>query len=189
MRKWRIEDSEELYNITGWGTSYFGINEKGHVKDGVAVDLKELVDELQLRDVTAPMLLRFPDILDNRIEKISCCFQKAAEEYGYKGENFIIYPIKANQMRPVVEEMITHGKKFNLGLEAGSKPELHAVIGLNTDPDSLVVCNGYKDEDFIELALLTQKMGKAPISASASSWPPAAAASGKKAEATPASSD
>ena len=127
MRKWRIEDSEELYNITGWGTSYFGINEKGHVvvtprKDGVEVDLKELVDELQLRDVTAPMLVRFPDILDNRIEKVSCCFQKAAEEYGYKGENFIIYPIKVNQMRPVVEEMINHGKKFNLGLEAGSKP-------------------------------------------------------------------
>ena len=165
MRKWRIEDSEELYNITGWGTSYFGINEKGHVyvtprKDGVAVDLKELVDELQLRDVTAPMLLRFPDILDNRIEKISCCFKQAAQEYGYKGENFIIYPIKVNQMRPVVEEMITHGKKFNLGLEAGSKPELHAVIGVNTDPESLVVCNGYKDESFIELALLTQKMGK-----------------------------
>ena len=165
MRKWRIEDSEELYNITGWGTSYFSINEKGHVvvtprKDGVAVDLKELVDELQLRDVTAPMLVRFPDILDNRIEKVSCCFEKAAEEYGYKGENFIIYPIKVNQIRPVVEEMINHGKKFNLGLEAGSKPELHAVIGVNTDPDSLVVCNGYKDESFIELALLAQKMGK-----------------------------
>lgn len=165
MRKWRIEDSEELYNITGWGTSYFGINEKGHVvvtprKDGVEVDLKELVDELQLRDVTAPMLVRFPDILDNRIEKVSCCFHKAADEYGYKGENFIIYPIKVNQMRPVVEEMINHGKKFNLGLEAGSKPELHAVIAVNTDPDSLVVCNGYKDESFIELALLAQKMGK-----------------------------
>ena len=165
MRKWRIEDSEELYNVTGWGTSYFGINDKGHVvvtprKDGVAVDLKELVDELQLRDVAAPVLVRFPDILDNRIEKVSCCFKKAAEEYGYKGENFIIYPIKVNQMRPVVEEMINHGKKFNLGLEAGSKPELHAVIGVNTDPDSLVVCNGYKDESFIELALLAQKMGK-----------------------------
>ena len=98
MRKWRIEDSEELYNITGWGTSYFGINDKGHVvvtprKDGVGVDLKDLVDELQLRDVTAPMLVRFPDILDNRIEKISCCFRQAAEEYGYKAENFIIYPI------------------------------------------------------------------------------------------------
>ena len=165
MRKWRIEDSEELYNITGWGTSYFSINDKGHVvvtprKDGVAVDLKELVDELQLRDVASPMLLRFPDILDNRIEKMSSCFKQAAEEYGYKAQNFIIYPIKVNQMRPVVEEIISHGKKFNLGLEAGSKPELHAVIAVNTDSDSLIVCNGYKDESYIELALLAQKMGK-----------------------------
>ena len=126
----------------------------------MAVDLKELVDELQLRDVTAPMLVRFPDILDNRIEKISNCFQQAADEYGYKAQNFIIYPIKVNQMRPVVEEIISHGKKFNLGLEAGSKPELHAVIAINTDSDSLIVCNGYKDESYIELALLAQKMGK-----------------------------
>ena len=165
MRKWRIEDSEELYNITGWGTSYFGINDKGHVvvtprKDGAGVDLRELVDELQLRDVEAPVLIRFPDILDNRIEKMSSCFKQAAEEYGYKAENFIIYPIKVNQMRPVVEEIISHGKKFNLGLEAGSKPELHAVIAVNTDSDSLIVCNGYKDESYIELALLAQKMGK-----------------------------
>ena len=147
------------------GTSYFGINDKGHVvvtprKDGVGVDLKELVDELQLRDVASPMLIRFPDILDNRIEKMSSCFKQAAEEYGYKAENFIIYPIKVNQMRPVVEEIISHGKKFNLGLEAGSKPELHAVIAVNTDSDSLIVCNGYKDESYIELALLAQKMGK-----------------------------
>ena len=165
MRKWRIEDSEELYNITGWGTSYFGINDKGHVvvtprKNGVGVDLKELVDELQLRDVAAPMLIRFPDILDNRIEKTSSCFRQAAEEYGYKAQNFIIYPIKVNQMRPVVEEIISHGKKFNLGLEAGSKPELHAVIAINSDSDSLIICNGYKDESYIELALLAQKMGK-----------------------------
>ena len=165
MRKWRIEDSEELYNITGWGTSYFSINDAGHVvvtprRDGVTVDLKELVDELQLRDLASPMLLRFPDILDNRIEKMSSCFKQAAEEYGYKAENFIIYPIKVNQMRPVVEEIISHGKKFNLGLEAGSKPELHAVIAVNTDSDSLIVCNGYKDESYIELALLAQKMGK-----------------------------
>ena len=165
MRKWRIEDSEELYNITGWGTSYFSINDAGHVvvtprRDGVTVDLKELVDELQLRDVASPMLLRFPDILDNRIEKMSSCFKQAAEEYGYKAENFIIYPIMVNQMRPVVEEIISHGKKFNLGLEAGSKPELHAVIAVNTDSDSLIVCNGYKDESYIELALLAQKMGK-----------------------------
>lgn len=111
-------------------------------------------------DVASPMLIRFPDILDNRIEKMSSCFKQAAEEYGYKAENFIIYPIKVNQMRPVVEEIISHGKKFNLGLEAGSKPELHAVIAVNTDSDSLIVCNGYKDESYIELALLAQKMGK-----------------------------
>ena len=165
MRKWRIEDSEELYNIKGWGASYFGINDKGHVvvtplKDGVEVDLRELVDELALRDVTAPMLVRFPDILDTRIEKISHCFKRASEEYNYKAQNFIIYPIKVNQMRPVVEEVVSHGKKYNLGLEAGSKPELHAVIATNMDSDSLIICNGYKDESYIELALLAQKMGK-----------------------------
>ena len=165
MRKWRIEDSEELYNITGWGTSYFGINDKGHVvvtprKDGVSVDLKELVDELQLRDVASPMLVRFPDILDNRIEKMSSCFKQAAEEYGYKAENFIIYPIKVNQMRPVVEEIVSHGTKYNIGLEAGSKPELHAVLSIDIDDDAMIICNGYKDENYIELALLAQKMGR-----------------------------
>jgi arginine decarboxylase len=106
------------------------------------------------------MLLRFPDILDNRIEKMASCFKIAAEEYNYKAQNFIIYPIKVNQMRPVVEEIVGHGKKFNIGLEAGSKPELHAVIAINTDNDSLIICNGYKDESYIELALLAQKMGR-----------------------------
>ena len=165
MRKWRIEDSAELYNINGWGINYFSINDKGHVvvtpkKNGVEVDLKELVEELQLRDVSAPMLIRFPDILDSRIEKMASCFKIASEEYLYKAQNFIIYPIKVNQMRPVVEEIVGHGKKFNIGLEAGSKPELHAVIAINTDNDSLIICNGYKDEDYIELALLAQKMGR-----------------------------
>ncbi len=165
MRKWRIEDSSELYNIQGWGVNYFSINDKGHMvvspaKNGVQVDLRELVDELSLRDVSAPMLIRFPDILDNRIEKMAKCFEVAAKEYGYKAQNFIIYPIKVNQMRPVVEEIVNHGKKFNIGLEAGSKPELHAVIAINADSDSLIICNGYKDEDYIELALLAQKMGK-----------------------------
>ncbi|MBN2814334.1 MAG: biosynthetic arginine decarboxylase, partial [Bacteroidales bacterium] len=106
------------------------------------------------------MLIRFPDILDNRIEKMARCFEVAAKEYGYKAQNFIIYPIKVNQMRPVVEEIVSHGKKFNIGLEAGSKPELHAVIAINADSDSLIICNGYKDEDYVELALLAQKMGK-----------------------------
>ncbi|MFZ4456350.1 MAG: biosynthetic arginine decarboxylase [Bacteroidales bacterium] len=165
MRKWRIEDSSELYNVSGWGLDYFSINDKGHVtvspKKGCAsVDLKELIDELQLRDVTSPMLLRFPDILDNRIEKISNCFKVAADEYGYTANNYIIYPIKVNQMRPVVEEIVHHGKKFNIGLEAGSKPELHAVLAIDIDVNSLIICNGYKDETYIELALLAQKMGK-----------------------------
>ena len=165
MRKWRIDDSAELYNIQGWGVNYFSINEKGNVtvsprKDGFEIDLRGLVDELILRDVSAPMLIRFPDILDNRIEKMAKCFEVAAETYKYKAQNFIIYPIKVNQMRPVVEEIVRHGKKFNIGLEAGSKPELHAVIGINADSDSLIICNGYKDEDYVELALLAQKMGK-----------------------------
>ena len=165
MRKWRIEDSAELYNVKGWGRSYFSINDKGHVqvtpKEGfAAVDVKDVLDELQLRDITPPVLLRFPDILDNRIEKISRCFKQAAEEYNYKAQNFIIYPIKVNQVRQVVEEIVSHGKKFNIGLEAGSKPELHAVLALNIADKSVIVCNGYKDENYIELALLAQKMGR-----------------------------
>ncbi|MEG0252856.1 MAG: arginine decarboxylase, partial [Muribaculaceae bacterium] len=94
------------------------------------------------------------------IEKISRCFNQAAEEYDYKAENFIIYPIKVNQMRQVVEEIVSHGKKFNIGLEAGSKPELHAVLAINIAEHSLIICNGYKDENYVELALLAQKMGR-----------------------------
>ena len=165
MRKWRIEDSAELYNITGWGMKYFSINEKGHVvvtpREGcAAVDIKDVLDELQVRDVAAPVLLRFPDILDNRVEKISRCFRQAADEYGYEAKNFIIYPIKVNQMRQVVEEIVSHGKKFNIGLEAGSKPELHAVLATNIAENALIICNGYKDNEYIELALLAQKMGR-----------------------------
>ena len=165
MRRWRIEDSEELYNIQGWGRKYFSINEKGNVavtpREGYAsVDLREVMDELQVRDITSPVLLRFPDILDNRIEKISNCFAVASKEYDYKAQNYIIYPIKVNQMRPVVEEIVTHGEKFNIGLEAGSKPELHAVLATNIKENALIICNGYKDQTYIELALLAQKMGR-----------------------------
>ena len=168
MNKWRVEDSAELYNIGGWGLKYFAVNEAGHVtvtpkQSCVDVDLMEVMQQLQERNVAAPVLLRFPDILDNRIEKISACFKKAAKEYEYQAENFIIYPIKVNQMRQVVEEIVSHGRKRNIGLEAGSKPELHAVLGVKT-PDvsdqSLVICNGYKDKGYIELALLAQKMGR-----------------------------
>ena len=129
----------------------------------VAVDLIDVMDELRARNITSPILLRFPDILDNRIEKISSCFKKAAKEYEYKAENFVIYPIKVNQMRQVVEEIVGHGKKFNIGLEAGSKPELHAVLAINMadiSANSLIICNGYKDKGYVELALLAQKMGR-----------------------------
>ena len=165
MRKWRIEDSTELYNIAGWGLKYFSINDKGHVQVTPApgctpIDIREVMDELKLRDVSAPLLLRFPDILDDRIRKISDCFKRASEEYDFKGDSFVVYPIKVNQMRQVVEEIVSHGNKYNIGLEAGSKPELHAVLGLTSHANSIIVCNGYKDEDYVELALLAQKMGK-----------------------------
>ena len=166
MRKWRTEDSAELYNINGWGNGYFTVNEKGNVevtprkKEGNGVDLGELMRELYLRDVSSPILLRFPEILDNRIEKISNSFKIASKEYEYQAQNYLIYPIKVNQMRQVVEEIVSYGKRFNIGLEAGSKPELHAVLAINTDVNSLIICNGYKDESYIELALLAQKMGK-----------------------------
>ena len=165
MKKWTIEDSKETYNIKGWGVNFFGVNEKGHVyvspkKDNVQVDLKELVDELATAHVSAPMLLRFPDILDTRIQSTAACFEKATTQYDFKGDHYIVFPIKVNQMRPVVEEIISHGAKYNIGLEAGSKPELHAVLAQHMDSDSIVICNGHKDQNYIEMALLAQKMGK-----------------------------
>ncbi|MDE5924953.1 MAG: biosynthetic arginine decarboxylase, partial [Muribaculaceae bacterium] len=168
MRKWRIEDSAEIYNIGGWGLKYFSINDKGNVqvvaRQGFApIDLAEVMADLHQRDVTAPVLLRFPDILDDRIHKITKCFQRAAKEYNFEGSNFVVYPIKVNQMSQVVEEIVSHGNKYNIGLEAGSKPELHAVLGVNAHRNSLIICNGYKDEDYIELALLAQKMGRRVI--------------------------
>lgn len=165
MKKWTIEDSKETYNIKGWGINFFGVNEKGHVyvspkKDNIQVDLKEVVDELETAHVSAPLLLRFPDILDTRIQSTAACFEKATKEYDFKGDHYIVFPIKVNQMRPVVEEIISHGAKYNIGLEAGSKPELHAVLAQHMDSDSIVICNGHKDQNYIEMALLAQKMGK-----------------------------
>ncbi|MFH1050029.1 MAG: biosynthetic arginine decarboxylase [bacterium] len=165
MRKWRVEDSVEIYNVKGWGLDYFSINDKGNVtvspkKGSVAIDLKELVDQLELRDVSFPVLLRFPDILDDRIVSLTNCFENASKEYEFKGQYYAIFPIKVNQVKPVVEEIIKHGSKYNIGLEAGSKSELHAVLATTAAIDALIVCNGYKDETFIELALLAQKMGR-----------------------------
>ena len=153
MKKWTIEDSKEIYNIKGWGVNFFGVNEKGHVyvtpkKNNVQVDLKEVVDELAAAHISAPLLLRFPDILDTRIQSTAACFEKATKEYNFKGDHYIVFPIKVNQMRPVVEEIISHGAKYNIGLEAGSKPELHAVLAQHMDSDSIVICNGHKDQNF-----------------------------------------
>ncbi len=165
MRKWSIEDTNEIYNITGWGGAYFSINSKGNIsvsprQNGQKIDLKEIVDELILRDVSMPVLLRFPDILDDRIETLVKSFNNSATEYNFQGKYYAIYPIKVNQSRPVVEEILRYGTKFNIGLEAGSKPELQAILALSQNPDALIICNGYKDETFIELALLAKKMGK-----------------------------
>ena len=165
MRKWKVDDSIELYNINSWGKDYFSVNDKGNIvvrpkEGGPEIDLRNLIDELQLHDISLPLLLRFPDILNNRISKISKCFDRAAKEYDYKAESYIVYPIKVNQMRPVVEELISHGNNYHVGLEAGSKPELHAVLSLNFDSDSMIICNGYKDESYIKLALLAHKMGR-----------------------------
>lgn len=165
MTRWTIDDSNELYNISGWGKDYFSINKKGNIvvhtgTNKVDIDLKELIDELQIRDVTTPVLLRFPEILDDRIESMTNCFAKASEEYGFRGHYYNIYPIKVNQNKPVIDEIVRSGKKYNIGLEAGSKPELHVVLAATSSSDTIIVCNGYKDEDFIELALLAQKMGK-----------------------------
>ena len=165
MRKWKTEDSAELYNINSWGKDYFSINPKGNLtvtpkEGGPEIDIRKLMDELQAQDIASPVLLRFPDILNHRIEKITKCFERAAEEYNFNAQSHIIYPIKVNQMRPVVEELVNHGSIYNVGLEAGSKSELHAVLSIQSDNDSMIICNGYKDESYIELALLAQKMGR-----------------------------
>jgi arginine decarboxylase len=165
MRAWSADDSYELYNMSGWGAGYFGINDNGNVvvkphRDGTGVDLKEIVDDLVLKDVGLPILVRFSDIIGDRIALISQCFRTAAQEYGFQGRYFGVYPIKVNQQKHVVEEIVRYGREYNIGLEAGSKPELQAVLAIMDNPDSIIVCNGYKDEEFIELALLAQKMGK-----------------------------
>jgi arginine decarboxylase len=166
MRAWSAEDAYELYNVGGWGAGYFGINERGNMTvtprhdSTTAIDVKDLVDELVLKDVALPILVRFSDIIADRIRQIAECFQRAGAEYGFKGKYHGVYPIKVNQQRHVVEEIVRYGREYNIGLEAGSKPELQAVLAIMDNPDAVIVCNGYKDEEFIELALLAQKMGK-----------------------------
>lgn len=169
MRHWSVRDSMELYNIQNWGLGFFGINEAGHVTvhprgaTGPSLDLRDLVDELQRRGIALPILIRFSDILRVRVEALNEAFHKAIAEYGYKGRYLGVYPIKVNQQRQVVDEIVSYGQPYQFGLEAGSKPELMAVLALLQEPEPLIICNGYKDEDFVEMALLATKLGKAVI--------------------------
>jgi arginine decarboxylase len=163
---WTIESARTLYNIEGWGIGFFDINEAGHVvvrpdreKDDRELDLYELANDLEEQGVGLPLLLRFSDILRSRIESLNQKFAHAREEYGYVGGYTTVYPIKVNQQRHVVEEIVEFGKTAGVGLECGSKPELQAILGLAEHTDHMIVCNGYKDEEFMRLALMGQKLG------------------------------
>jgi len=161
---WTTEDSARLYQVEGWGNGFFGINDAGNmvaIPDGEhQIDLKDLCDDLTRRGMSAPLLLRFSDMLKQRMSQIHERFKIAREESDYEGRYFGVYPIKVNQQRQVVEEVVEFGAEFNWGLEAGSKPELHATLAMLEDVEGLIICNGYKDREFIELAMIGRKMGK-----------------------------
>src|ERR1700726_4117765 len=165
MDQWKIQDALETYEVRHWGKGYFGINERGHVtvhpdkRPEESIDLKDLVDSLQERGIQLPILLRFTDILRHRVGEIHDAFKKAIDEYEYQGDYCCVYPIKVNQQRHVVEEVLEFGKPFKFGLEAGSKPELMAVMAL-ADNETPIICNGFKDDEYIEMAMLAQKAGR-----------------------------
>ena len=162
---WSVHDASELYEVARWGNGYFAVNDQGHIevrptKDPAkAIDLKELVDRLQLRGISLPVLIRFTDILKHRLGDIHTAFQAAIQQHQYQGKYACVYPIKVNQQRQVVEEVLNFGKPYGFGLEAGSKPELLAVVAV-ADNDTPIICNGFKDAEFIETAMLAQKIGR-----------------------------
>jgi arginine decarboxylase len=167
--RWTIADALETYAIRNWGTGYFGINEKGNVAihpdgpQGASMDLKELVDEVRRRGINLPLLIRFTDVLRHRVKHLNENFRKAIADHNYKGDYRGVYPIKVNQHRYVAETLVEAGRPYNYGLEAGSKPELLAVMALLEDEDALIICNGYKDEEYVETALLASKLGRKVI--------------------------
>lgn len=162
---WNIDSAIELYNIDRWGTGYFSINQRGHVEilptqnPANAIDIMEVIDDARDRGLTFPLVLRFQDLLQHRVETINLAFQSAINEFGYKNNYRGVFPIKVNQLREVVEEIFDAGRPFHLGIEAGSKPELLAALAVNNDPESLIICNGYKDTQFIQSALIGNKLG------------------------------
>ncbi len=166
---WDIQAARNLYNIQRWGAKYFDINEAGHVvarpleEAGSAVDITDVIEEAKARGLKFPVLIRFQDILRHRVEAINTAFRNSITEYNYQGKYRGVFPIKVNQLREVVEEILEAGKPFEFGLEVGSKPELFAGLALQKDMGSLIICNGYKDASFIKMAMLGIKLGKKVI--------------------------
>ena len=165
QHEWKIADAVELYEVARWGNGYFGINNRGHVcvyptrDPSRSSDLKELVDRMSLRGIDLPILFRFTDIIGTRMAELHDAFTKAMTDHNYGGGYCCVYPIKVNQQRHVVEEVLDFGRPFQFGLEAGSKPELLAVVAMASN-DTPIICNGFKDAEFIEMAMLAQKMGR-----------------------------
>ena len=167
--EWDVDAAISTYNVDGWGTGYFTINSAGNAEvrplqeKGGAIDILEVVNEARARGLAFPLVLRFQDLLRHRVEAVNCAFQRAIEEFGYKNHYRGVFPIKVNQLREVIEEIVDAGQEFHFGLEAGSKPELVAALAMHKDPESLIICNGYKDRAFIRIALLGRKLGKSVI--------------------------
>ncbi len=168
-KPWDIQAARSLYNIDRWGARYFDVNEAGHVvarpleEAGASVDLTDVVEEAKGRGLKFPLLIRFQDILRHRVQSINEAFRASITEFNYQGKYRGVFPIKVNQLREVVEEILDAGKPYNFGLEVGSKPELFDGLALQPEPDSLIICNGYKDPNFIRMALMGIKLGKTVI--------------------------
>src|SRR5499425_2602761 len=166
---WDIQKARNLYSIHRWGAKYFDINDAGRVvakplrDTGASVDLTDVVEEAKARGLKFPVLIRFQDILRHRVESINLAFRSAIAEFNYQGRYRGVFPIKVNQLREVVEEILDAGRPYDFGLEVGSKPELFAGLALQSQLGSLIVCNGYKDANFIRMALLGTKLGKRVI--------------------------
>jgi len=166
---WSIDAARALYNIRRWGAKYYDINEAGHVvarplqDAGVAVDLTDVIEEARARGLKFPLLIRFQDILRHRVESLNQAFRNAITEYNYQGRYRGVFPIKVNQLREVVEEILDAGKSYEFGLEVGSKPELFAGLALQNQMGCLIICNGYKDAEFVKMAMLGIKLGKTVI--------------------------
>jgi arginine decarboxylase len=162
---WTAADASELYEVPYWGKGYFSIGDDGQMRVHPTkepqswIDLKQLVDRLQLRGISLPILIRFSDILRHRLQDIHEAFQAAISQHNYNGRYVCVYPIKVNQQRQVVEEVLHFGRQYGFGLEAGSKPELLAVAALASN-DTPIICNGFKDAEFIEIAMIAQKIGR-----------------------------